>query len=120
MISGPIPSPGNTAMFLSLIHISFETFLSRIGLKADVYKRQRETEEKYQEMIRDAQAERKKSLSDAELEAENLVQKAEKDARDHRNQRLVDARAEAQNRYAEIIKEGEARAETLKAQGRCV
>ncbi|MGB4051484.1 MAG: ATPase [Methanoculleus sp.] len=86
-------------------------------MKTDVLKSIRETEEKYQEMIRDAQAERKKSLSDAELEAENLVQKAEKDARDHRNQRLVDARAEAQNRYAEIIKEGEARAETLKAQG---
>ena len=65
-------------------------------------------------MIRDAQAERKKSLSDAELEAENLVRKAQKDAEDYRNQRLTEARAEAQNRYAEIVREGEARAEALK------
>ncbi|MEG3055676.1 MAG: hypothetical protein RQM90_06160 [Methanoculleus sp.] len=37
-------------------------------MKTDVLKSIRETEEKYQEMIRDAQAERKKSLSDAEAE----------------------------------------------------
>jgi len=68
-------------------------------------------------MIRDAQAERKKSLSDAELEAENLVVKAQKDAEDYRNQRLAEARAQAQNRYAEIVREGETRAEALKASG---
>lgn len=86
-------------------------------MKTDVLKSIRETEEKYQVMIRDAQAERKKNLSDAELEAENLIQKAQKDAEDYRSQRLIDARAEAQNRYAEIVREGEVRAEALKAQG---
>ncbi len=86
-------------------------------MKTDVLKSIRETEEEYQAMIRDAQAERKKSLSDAELEAENLVLKAQKDAAEHRNQRLLEARAQAQNRYAEIVREGEARAEALKAAG---
>ncbi|MDK2990230.1 MAG: V/A-type H+/Na+-transporting ATPase subunit [Methanoculleus sp.] len=86
-------------------------------MKTDVLKSIRETEEEYQAMIRDAQAERKKSLSDAELEAENLVLKAQKDAAEHRNQRLAEARAQAQNRYAEIVREGEARAEALKAAG---
>ncbi|MDD3933232.1 MAG: V-type ATPase subunit subunit G family protein [Methanoculleus sp.] len=86
-------------------------------MKTDVLKSIRETEEEYQAMIRDAQAGRKKSLSDAEQEADNLVQKAQKDAGDYRNQRLAEARAQAQNRYTEIVKEGEARAETLKAQG---
>ena len=86
-------------------------------MKTDVLKSIRETEEEYQAMIRDAQAERKKSLSDAELEADNLVRKAQNDAGDYRNRRLVEARAQAQNRYTEIVKEGEARAETLKAQG---
>ncbi|WP_214041249.1 V-type ATPase subunit subunit G family protein [Methanoculleus sp.] len=86
-------------------------------MKTDVLKSIRETEEEYQAMIRDAQAERKKSLSDAELEAENLVLKAQKDAGEHRNQRLLEARAQAQNRYAEIVREGEARAEALKAAG---
>jgi V/A-type H+-transporting ATPase subunit G/H len=86
-------------------------------MKTDVLKSIRETEEEYQAMIRDAQAERKKSLSDAELEAESLVLKAQKDAGDYRNQRLADARAQAQNRYAEIVREGEARAEALKATG---
>lgn len=86
-------------------------------MKTDVLKSIRETEEEYQAMIRDAQAERKKNLSDAELEAENLVQKAQKDATEHRNQRLAEARAQAQNRYEEIVREGEARAEALKATG---
>jgi len=86
-------------------------------MKTDVLKSIRETEEEYQAMIRDAQAERKKSLSDAELEAENLVLKAQKDAGEHRNQRLAEARAQAQNRYEEIVREGEARAEALKATG---
>ncbi|BBL67226.1 V-type ATPase subunit subunit G family protein [Methanoculleus chikugoensis] len=86
-------------------------------MKIDVLKSIRETEEEYQAMIRDAQAERKKSLSDAELEAENLVRKAQNDAGEYRNQRLAEARVQAQNRYAEIIKEGEARAEALKATG---
>ncbi|MGI5938392.1 V-type ATPase subunit subunit G family protein [Methanoculleus thermophilus] len=86
-------------------------------MKTDVLKSIRETEEEYQAMIRDAQAERKKSLSDAELEADNLVQKAQKDATDYRNQRLAEARAQAQNRYKEIVNEGKVRAEALKAQG---
>ncbi|WP_292367170.1 MULTISPECIES: V-type ATPase subunit subunit G family protein [unclassified Methanoculleus] len=86
-------------------------------METDVLKSIRETEEEYQAMIRDAQAERKKSLSDAELEAENLVLKAQKDAGEHRNQRLAEARAQAQNRYEEIVREGEARAEALKATG---
>ena len=86
-------------------------------MKTDVLKSIRETEEEYQAMIRDAQAGRKKSLSDAELEAENLVVKAQKDAEDYRNQRLAEARAQAQNRYAEIVREGETRAEALKASG---
>lgn len=86
-------------------------------MKTDVLKSIRETEEEYQTMIRDAQAERKKNLSDAELEAENLIIKAQKSADDYRNQRLAEARAQAQNRYTEIVKEGEARAEVLKASG---
>lgn len=86
-------------------------------MKIDVLKSIRETEEEYQEMIRDAQAERRKNLSDAELEAENLVQKAEKDAGDYKIQRLAEARADAQSRYAEVIKEGETRAEALRVQG---
>ena len=86
-------------------------------MKTDVLKSIRETEEEYQVMIRDAQAERKKSLSDAELEADNLVLKAKNDAAEYRNQRLAEAQAQAQNRYTEIVKEGEARAEQLKATG---
>ncbi|MFA7562296.1 MAG: V-type ATPase subunit subunit G family protein [Methanoculleus sp.] len=87
-------------------------------MKIDVLKNIRETEEEYQAMIRDAQAERKKNLSDAELEAENLVRKAESDAAEYRNQRLAEARTQAQHGYAEIVKEGEARAEALKATGK--
>ena len=86
-------------------------------MKIDVLKNIRETEEEYQAMIRDAQAERKKNLSDAELEADNLIVKAQKGAEDYRNQRLAEARAQAQNRYAEIVREGETRAEALKASG---
>ncbi|NLA38169.1 MAG: ATPase [Methanomicrobiales archaeon] len=86
-------------------------------MKTDVLKSIKETEEEYQVMIRDAQAERKKSLSDADLEAENMVQKAHKDAGDYKIQRLAEARADAQNRYAEIVREGETRAEALAAQG---
>lgn len=86
-------------------------------MKTDVLKSIRETEEEYQAMIHDAQAERKKSLSDAELEAENLVQKAQNDAGEYRNQRLAEARAQAQNRYTEIVREGEVRAEALQKQG---
>ncbi|WP_394339344.1 MULTISPECIES: ATPase [unclassified Methanoculleus] len=86
-------------------------------MKTDVLKSIRETEEEYQAMIRDAQAGRKKSLSDAEVEADNLIQKAQKDAEGYRNQRLAEARAQAQNRYAGIVKEGEARADALQQQG---
>jgi V/A-type H+-transporting ATPase subunit G/H len=86
-------------------------------MKTDVLKSIRETEEEYQAMIRDAQAARKKSLADAEQEAESLVLKAQSDAGEYRNQRLAEARAEARRRYDEIVREGEARAETLKQQG---
>jgi V/A-type H+-transporting ATPase subunit G/H len=64
-------------------------------MKTDVLKSIRETEEEYQAMIRDAQAGRKKSLSDAEQEAESLILKAQNDAGEYRNQRLAEARAEA-------------------------
>lgn len=86
-------------------------------MKIDVLKSIRKTEEEYQTMIHDAQAERKKNLSDAELEAANLIQKAQNDAEEYRDQRLAEARAQAQKEYDEIVREGETRAEALEAQG---
>jgi V/A-type H+-transporting ATPase subunit G/H len=86
-------------------------------MKTEVLKSIKKTEEEYQAMIGEAQAERKKTLYDAEMEAENLILKAQNDAEEYRKQRLLEARQQAQGRHAEIVKGGEQRAEALMAQG---
>jgi V/A-type H+-transporting ATPase subunit G/H len=87
-------------------------------MKIDVLKDIKATEEEYQSRINKVMAERKRSLSDAELEADNLVMKASTGAEEYKNMRFAEARKQAEDRREEIISDGERKAEELKARGR--
>jgi V/A-type H+-transporting ATPase subunit G/H len=86
-------------------------------MKTDVLKDIKATEEEYQSRISTVMAERKRSLSDAELEADNLVIKAGTSAEEYKKMKLAEARQQAEKRRGEIVREGEKKAEDLKAKG---
>ncbi|NYT20494.1 MAG: ATPase [Methanomicrobiales archaeon] len=86
-------------------------------MKTDVLKNIKATEEEYQSLISTVMAERKRSLSDAELEADNLVMKASTNAEEYRKMRLAEARQQAERKHAEVIREGERKSSDLKAKG---
>lgn len=86
-------------------------------MKTEVLKSIRATEEEYQSLISTVMAERKRSLSDAELEADNLVMKATANAEEYKKMRLAEAREQAEKKHAEIVREGERKAADLKAKG---
>jgi V/A-type H+-transporting ATPase subunit G/H len=86
-------------------------------MKTEVLKSIRATEEEYQSLISTVMAERKRSLSDAELEADNLVMKATASAEEYKKMRLAEARQQAEKRHAGIVREGEQKAADLKAKG---
>lgn len=83
-------------------------------MKTEVLKSIKETEEEYKSMISAARDERKRIIANAEQEAGNLIAKAKSDAEEYKNKRIADARAEAATKHAEIVKDGEKRAEALK------
>lgn len=86
-------------------------------MKTEVLKSIRATEEEYQSLVNTVMAERKRSLSDAELEADNLVMKATANAEEYRKMRLAEARQQAEKKHAGIVREGEQKAADLKAKG---
>jgi len=86
-------------------------------MKTEVLKNIKTTEEEYQSRISTVMAERKRSISDAELEADNLVMKAAAGAEDYKKLKLAEARENAEKRRREIITEGERKAADLKGRG---
>jgi V/A-type H+/Na+-transporting ATPase subunit G/H len=87
-------------------------------MKTEVLKDIKTAEEEYKTMIRDAEADKRKSLANAELEAENLVVKATVTAEEYRKKRMADARSHAAESHARIIKEGEQSITALREHGR--
>ncbi len=86
-------------------------------MKTDVLKDIKATEDEYQARISTVMAERKRSLSDAELEADNLVLKANANAEEYKKMMLAEAHRQAENKRTEIVRAGEDKAEHLKAKG---
>ena len=86
-------------------------------MKTEVLKDIKTAEEEYRTMIRNAGAEKKKSLADAELEADNLLLKANSSAEEYKKKRMADARQQAEETHARIIREGGQRAAALKERG---
>src|SRR5271157_4612515 len=86
-------------------------------MKTEVLKDIKTAEEEYRTMIRNAEAEKKKSLADAELEADNLLLKAKSNAEEYKKKRMADARQRAEEAHARIIREGGQRAAALKERG---
>ena len=86
-------------------------------MKTEVLKDIKTAEEEYRTMIRNAEAEKKKGIADAELEADNLVLKANNDAEEYKKKRIVDARQKAEDAHERIIREGQQRAAALKEKG---
>ena len=87
-------------------------------MKIEVLESIKKTEDEYKAAISQAEAERRKSVQNAELEADNLIAKATLNAEEYRKQKLAEAHAEAGRRHADIIKNGEARANELRERGR--
>ncbi len=86
-------------------------------MKTEVLKDIKTAEEEYRTMIRNAEAERKKNLADAELEADNLLLKAKSNAEEYKKNRMADARQRAEEAHARIIREGGERAAALTEKG---
>ena len=86
-------------------------------MKTDVLKNIKATEDEYESLINTVMAERKRSLSDAELEADNLVTKASGGAEEYKKMQLAEARLQAETKHAEIVRDGERKAAELKAKG---
>jgi V/A-type H+-transporting ATPase subunit G/H len=86
-------------------------------MKTDVLKNIKATEDEYQSLINMVMAERKRSLSDAELETDNLVIKASAGAEEYKKMQLAEARQQAERKHAEIVRDGERKAAELKAKG---
>jgi V/A-type H+-transporting ATPase subunit G/H len=86
-------------------------------MKTEVLKNIKTTEEEYQSRISTVMAERKRSVSDAELEADNLVMKAAAGAEEYKKLKLGQARENAERRRKEIIAEGERKAADLRLRG---
>jgi V/A-type H+-transporting ATPase subunit G/H len=86
-------------------------------MKTEVLKDIKKTEEEYQSRISTVMAERKRSVSDAELEADNLVMKATAGADEYKKLRLTEARENAEKKRKEIIAEGERKAGDLRSRG---
>jgi V/A-type H+/Na+-transporting ATPase subunit G/H len=86
-------------------------------MKTEVLKEIKATEDEYQSLITTVMAERKRSLSDAELEADNLVLKASSSAEEYKKMRLAEARTKAEGKHAEIVREGERKSADLKEKG---
>ena len=87
-------------------------------MKTEVLKDIKTAEEEYSTMIRNAEADKKKSLANAELEADNLIVKATSTAEEYRKKRMADARTHAAESHARIIKEGELSTIALREHGR--
>lgn len=87
-------------------------------MKIEVLQSIKKTEDEYKAAISQAEVERRKSVQNAELEADNLIAKATLNAEEYRKQKLAEAHAEADRRHADIIKNGEARANELRERGR--
>jgi V/A-type H+-transporting ATPase subunit G/H len=87
-------------------------------MKTEVLKDIKAAEEECGTTIRNAGADRKKSLANAELEADNLIVKANNTAEEYRKKRMADARTHAAETHARIIKEGEQGAVALREQGK--
>ena len=86
-------------------------------MKTDVLRNIKATEEEYNTVITTVMAERKRSISNAELEADNLVIKAGASAEEYRKMRLAEARQQAERKHADIVKEGGQKAAELRAKG---
>ncbi len=86
-------------------------------MKTEVLRDIKKAEEEYQSMISKAQEEKKHSHSQAELESDNLVVKAQSNAEQYKKLKLEEARHQAALKHAEIIKNGNQRAATLKEKG---
>jgi V/A-type H+-transporting ATPase subunit G/H len=86
-------------------------------MKTDVLKSIKMTEESYRTMIEEAEAERKRSISNAELEADNLILKANAGAEEYKKQRLAEARRQAAEKHVEIVRAVDQRAAELKEKG---
>ncbi len=86
-------------------------------MKIEVLKSIKQSEEEYTTLIHEAKADREQKLAAARLEAEHLIAKAHAEVEEYRKRRLSDARDEAARRRAEAIKEGNARAESLRSKG---
>ena len=86
-------------------------------MKTEVLKDIKTTEEEYQSRISTVMAERKRSISDAELEADNLVMKAGASAEEYKKMKFTEARQQAEKKREEIIREGDRKAGDLKAKG---
>ena len=87
-------------------------------MKTEVLKDIKAAEEEYGTTIRNAEVDRKKSLTNAELEADNLIIKAQNTAEEYRKKRMADARTHAAESHARIIKEGEQSITELREHGR--
>ena len=85
-------------------------------MKTEVLKNIKATEDEYQSLINTVMAERKRSLSDAELEADNLIMKASTSTDEYRKMRLAEARAQAERKHAEVV-QGR-RAEGCRSEGK--
>ena len=86
-------------------------------MKSEVLKSIKSAEEEYQSLQNKVMAERKRSLSDAELEADNLIMKASENVEEYKKVRLAEARQQAEKRRLEIMKEGDRKAADLKVKG---
>jgi V/A-type H+-transporting ATPase subunit G/H len=86
-------------------------------MKTEVLKDIKTAEEEYSKTVRNAAADKKKSLANAELEAANLLVKATSSAEEYRKKRMADARTHAAESHARIIKEGEQSITMLREHG---
>ncbi|HVP95236.1 MAG TPA: ATPase [Methanoregulaceae archaeon] len=86
-------------------------------MKTEVLTDIKKAEEEYKAMIQGAEAERRKSIANAELEADNLVTRATASAEEYRKKCLADARTKAAENHTRIVTEGEHRAASLREQG---
>ena len=84
-------------------------------MKTEVLKSIKKTEEESRSLIQAAREQKAKMLADARVEAENLIAKETEGAEEYKAKRISDAQAEAEKKSTAIIRDGEAKAASVRA-----
>ncbi|QSZ67647.1 ATPase [Methanofollis aquaemaris] len=84
-------------------------------MKSEVLKSIKQAEEEYKSMVSTANTENKQKVADARAEAERIIEKATADAEAYKKTRLAEAGTAAAKKRADILKVGEQKAATLRA-----